>query len=212
MQRKKSKLWTPETRLLTALNHLADARTHVSLLARETPHVEQNAMKALLLIEQAEQVLGRDATRDLSLPSYRYAGLLENLDAFVDKYPYHESLELLADKDSVKIGRGAFEISEPKAVELVGLGLAKFSDVAITLHGTREYLRGERNPTGVPYLQYLEKMADEISVGIGQKSSQIPERIAAEMVELDLAKFTEVAITLAGRNEFLKGEKAFEAV
>jgi hypothetical protein len=65
--------WTPERRLLSALSSVADAIAHASLLARETPHTRQAADRARQLLEAAEQVLGRDVARDLSLPSYRTA-------------------------------------------------------------------------------------------------------------------------------------------
>jgi hypothetical protein len=65
--------WTSESRLTTALGLVAEAIQHASLIAREAPHATQSADRALKLLEQAEQVLGRDTARDLSLPSYRYA-------------------------------------------------------------------------------------------------------------------------------------------
>ncbi len=71
--RSASRAWTPEQRLLAALSGVADAVAHASLLARETPHTRQSADRARQLLEAAEQVLGRDVARDLSLPSYRAA-------------------------------------------------------------------------------------------------------------------------------------------
>ena len=65
--------WTPERRLVTALNAVAEAITHVSLLARESRPAQQDADRALKLLEGAEQVLGRDVARNLSLPGYRAA-------------------------------------------------------------------------------------------------------------------------------------------
>ena len=65
--------WTPETRLVSALNSLADSISHVSLLARESAPARQDADRALKLLEAGEQVLGRDVARNLSLPGYRYA-------------------------------------------------------------------------------------------------------------------------------------------
>lgn len=65
--------WTPETRLISALNSLADSISHVSLLARESDPARQDADRALKLLEAGEQILGRDVARNLSLPSYRYA-------------------------------------------------------------------------------------------------------------------------------------------
>jgi hypothetical protein len=65
--------WTPERRLVTALNAVAEAVTHVSLLARESRPAQQDADRALKLLEGAEQVLGRDVARNLSLPGYRAA-------------------------------------------------------------------------------------------------------------------------------------------
>jgi len=65
--------WTPETRLVSALNSLADSISHVSLLARESASARQDADRALKLLEAGEQVLGRDVARNLSLPGYRYA-------------------------------------------------------------------------------------------------------------------------------------------
>lgn len=61
-----------EKNLIAALGDVSNAISHVSSLAREARHAQQNADKALKLLEMAEQVLGRDVTRDLSLPSYRY--------------------------------------------------------------------------------------------------------------------------------------------
>lgn len=63
----------PEQRLLAILGAVSHAISHTSYLARETPFARQNADKALKLLEAAEQVLGRDVARDLSLPAYRYA-------------------------------------------------------------------------------------------------------------------------------------------
>jgi hypothetical protein len=65
--------WTPETRLISALNSLANSISHVSLLARESDPARQDADRALKLLEAGEQILGRDVARNLSLPSYRYA-------------------------------------------------------------------------------------------------------------------------------------------
>ena len=61
--------WTPERRLLSALSDVAGAISHMSQMARETPHARQDALRALKLLEQAEQIMGRDITRQLSLPS-----------------------------------------------------------------------------------------------------------------------------------------------
>lgn len=63
--------WSSERRLLSALGSVSEAISQVSLLARETPHARQSADRALSLLEAAEQVLGRDTSRDLSLPGYR---------------------------------------------------------------------------------------------------------------------------------------------
>ena len=68
---KQAGTWTPERRLLTALGAVAEAVQHAGLIAREAPHAAQAADKALKLLEAAEQVLGRDVARNLSLPSYR---------------------------------------------------------------------------------------------------------------------------------------------
>jgi len=46
-------------------------------LARETPHAKQSADKARKHLEIAQQIMGRDTARDLSLPSARYASDLE---------------------------------------------------------------------------------------------------------------------------------------
>ena len=61
--------WTPERRLLSALSDVAGAISHMSQMARETPHARQDALRALKPLEQAEQIMGRDITRQLSLPS-----------------------------------------------------------------------------------------------------------------------------------------------
>jgi hypothetical protein len=61
-----------EKNLIAALGDVSKAISRVSLLAREARHAQQNADKALKFLEMAEQVLGRDVARDLSLPSYRY--------------------------------------------------------------------------------------------------------------------------------------------
>jgi hypothetical protein len=65
--------WTPETRLVSALTLISEAVSHASWIARTSPSAQSNADKALRLLEQAEQVLGRDVARDLSLPGYRAA-------------------------------------------------------------------------------------------------------------------------------------------
>lgn len=65
-----AKTWTPESRLLEALNKADQAVAHMSLLARETPYARQNADKALRLMEAAVQVMSRDVARDLNLPGY----------------------------------------------------------------------------------------------------------------------------------------------
>ena len=48
----------------------------MSQMARETPHARQNADKALKHLEIAQQIMGRDLARDLSLPSVHYASEL----------------------------------------------------------------------------------------------------------------------------------------
>jgi hypothetical protein len=68
---KQARSWTPEQRLLTALGAVAEAVQHVGLLAREAKPASQSADKALKWLEAAEQILGRDVARDLSLPGYR---------------------------------------------------------------------------------------------------------------------------------------------
>ena len=60
--------WTPESRLLAALGQVSEALSHMGQLARETPHASRDALAAHKLLEQAEQVMGRDIARDLSLP------------------------------------------------------------------------------------------------------------------------------------------------
>lgn len=76
--------WNPESRVTVVLGLVADAITHASWIAREAPHAAQAADRARLLLEQAEQVLGRDVTRELSLPSYRTASAGGTVD--VRKY------------------------------------------------------------------------------------------------------------------------------
>ena len=72
--------WTPERRLISALNAVADAISHASLLAREAHHARRDAGHALNLLEAAEQVLGRDVARNLSLPGYRMALTLKGMN------------------------------------------------------------------------------------------------------------------------------------
>lgn len=71
---KQAKSWTPEGRLMTLLGQLGEATTHLNYIAREAPHAAQDADKARRLVEQAEQVAGRDVARQMSLPGYRAAG------------------------------------------------------------------------------------------------------------------------------------------
>jgi len=84
--------------LTTALGLVADAIQHASLIAREAPHATQSADRALRLLEQAEQVLGRDTARDLSLPSYRYASAARVADRWASDADAGRLAALLADQ------------------------------------------------------------------------------------------------------------------
>ena len=61
--------WTPDSRVVSALNHLDQAVTHLGYLAREAPQAGQSIGKALKAAEAAQQVVERDVARSLNLPS-----------------------------------------------------------------------------------------------------------------------------------------------
>lgn len=65
---KESKTWSSKGRLSALLGSLAEALTHLNELARDVPNAAKIADKAYHLVESAEQIVGRDLTREMSLP------------------------------------------------------------------------------------------------------------------------------------------------
>ena len=95
---KQAKSWTPEGRLMTLLGQLADAITHLNYIAREAPHAAQDADKTRRLVEQAEQMAGRDIARQMSLPGYRAAGTSKTaMDS--DEEALYDALWMIASND-----------------------------------------------------------------------------------------------------------------
>ncbi len=72
-----AKMWTPEGRVVAALNHLDQAVTQLDYLYAETRR--SVVAPALRLAEQAQQVVARDVARDFSLPS-RFASVTAGLE------------------------------------------------------------------------------------------------------------------------------------
>ena len=67
--RKQAKSWTPEQRVVTLLLDLGKAQSHLYYLGREAPWAKKVLDQAHRLVEQASQVVDRDLTREMSLPS-----------------------------------------------------------------------------------------------------------------------------------------------
>lgn len=125
--------WTPESRLVDALNKADAAVTQLGWLMRETPLARADLQKALKLLEAGVQILQRDVARELSLPSMitasaprpKRADLADDLKQFNQQHPYHNDLDLISSRRETKVGTGTFEISPRRALVLERAGLVE---------------------------------------------------------------------------------------
>jgi len=68
--------WTPERRTIVILDKLADAISHTEQLLREAPWAQHVLERLLKYTEIAQQIAGRDLTREMSLPSVHLGAVL----------------------------------------------------------------------------------------------------------------------------------------
>lgn len=108
---------TPEQRVVSIVNHLDQAATELDYLYRETSRSMVRDLQHK--VEVAQQIAGRDLTREFSLPSYRFASSGRVASRFLEAHAGRELLNRVIDEREFVLLLREVEKQDEQAAELL---------------------------------------------------------------------------------------------